>query len=176
MKAGTELVKLRTNVRQFCRVFSLDADLACIRWHPTNKKPHKARISVESIKEVRMGRNTELLRATENTNTDLQDECAFSIIYGTTYECLDLIALTPDDANIWVTGLMALTSSQRSEIQPENNSMATIRERWVASMFAAADKDKKGYISEKSAVRLVCELNPRLTIGRVKQKVKVICV
>jgi hypothetical protein len=50
----------------------LDADLSYIRWTPTNKKPHKARISVESIKEVRMGRNTELLRATENSNADLQ--------------------------------------------------------------------------------------------------------
>lgn len=58
MKNGTELVKLRTNVRQFCRFFTLDADHSYIRWTPTNKKPHKARISVESIKEVRMGRNT----------------------------------------------------------------------------------------------------------------------
>jgi hypothetical protein len=57
-----------------------------------------------------MGRNTELLRATENSNADLQDECAFSIIYGSTYECLDLIALTPDDANIWVVSIELLYS------------------------------------------------------------------
>jgi hypothetical protein len=43
MQNGTEMVKLRTNVRQFRRVFSLDADLSHIRWTPTNKKPHKAR-------------------------------------------------------------------------------------------------------------------------------------
>lgn len=66
---------------------------------------------------------------------------------------------------------MALTSTQRADFQPENG-MATIREQWISSMFIASDKDKKGYISEKSAVRLVCELNPRLTVGRVKQKVK----
>jgi hypothetical protein len=94
MQQGTEMMKLRMNARQFCRIFTLDADLASIRWAPTNKKPHKARISVDSIKEVRMGRNTELLRATENTNTDVSDEFAFSIIYGPNYECLDLIALT----------------------------------------------------------------------------------
>jgi Ca2+-binding EF-hand superfamily protein len=68
---------------------------------------------------------------------------------------------------------MALTSTHKSDIQPVENSMATIRERWIGSMFEAADKDKKGYISEKSAVRLICELNPRLTVNRVKQKVKV---
>ena len=43
MQNGTEMIKLRTNVRQFKRVFSLDADLSHIRWTPTNKKPHKAR-------------------------------------------------------------------------------------------------------------------------------------
>ncbi|CAD5213613.1 unnamed protein product [Bursaphelenchus okinawaensis] len=173
MQQGTEMVKLRTNVRQFCRIFTLDADLSHIRWTPTNKKPHKARIPVDSIKEVRTGRNTELLRATENSNSDLQDECAFSIIYGPQYECLDLIALSPDDANIWVTGLMALTTSQKQENTPHvNQSMATIRERWLGSVFDNSDRDNRGYISEKSTVRLICEINPRLSLGRVKQKVK----
>lgn len=65
MQSGTELVKLRTNVRQFRRIFSLDADMAYIRWTPTNKKPHKARIAIEAIKEVRVGWNSELLRVTE---------------------------------------------------------------------------------------------------------------
>ena len=31
--------------------------------------------------------------------------------------CLDLIALSPDDANIWVTGLMALTSGPKGILQ-----------------------------------------------------------
>ncbi|KAI1731873.1 pleckstrin homology domain-containing protein [Ditylenchus destructor] len=113
MQNGTELIKLRTNVRQFRRLFTLDTDCAYIRWTPTNKKPHKARIAVDSIKEVRVGWNTELLRSTEINGGDVQPhfpDCAFSIIYGDDYEVLDLIALTPDDANVWVVGLMALTS------------------------------------------------------------------
>jgi site-specific recombinase XerC len=171
MQEGTELVKLRTNVRQFRRIFSLDADLSHIRWTPTNKKPHKARIPVDSIREIRVGRNTETLRATENSNNDMQEECAFSVIYGDDYECLDLIALNPDDANIWVTGLMALTSGQRLDNQP-SGSMATLRERWLASVFDEADADKKGFISEKSAVRLIRTINSRLVTNRVKQKVK----
>lgn len=86
MQEGTELVKLRTNVRQFRRIFTLDADLSHIRWTPTNKKPHKARskvvsgrsveaenlVAVDSIREVRVGRNTETLRATENNSADMQ--------------------------------------------------------------------------------------------------------
>lgn len=43
MQQGTEFIKLRANVKQFRRKFTLDADLAHIRWTPTNKKPHKAR-------------------------------------------------------------------------------------------------------------------------------------
>lgn len=31
--------------------------------------------------------------------------------------CLDLIALSPDDANIWVTGLMALTSGPKGILE-----------------------------------------------------------
>ncbi|KAH7731721.1 hypothetical protein AAVH_00619 [Aphelenchoides avenae] len=199
MQEGTELVKLRTNVRQFRRIFTLDADLSHIRWTPTNKKPHKARskvvggrsaeaenlVAVDSIREVRVGRNTETLRATENNSADMQEECAFSVIYGDEYECLDLIALSPEDANIWVTGLMALTSGQHGkqnvslvvvvlasvESQP-SGSMATLRERWLGSVFDDADTDKKGYISEKSAVRLIKSINSRLLTNRVKQKVK----
>uniref|UniRef100_A0A7E4VQ00 Phosphoinositide phospholipase C n=1 Tax=Panagrellus redivivus TaxID=6233 RepID=A0A7E4VQ00_PANRE len=171
MQNGTEMVKLRTNTRQFRRVFSLDADLSHIRWTPTNKKPHKARIAVDTIKEVRVGRNTELLRATtEGTNGETQDEGAFSVIYGDDYMCLDLIALSADDANIWVTGLMALTSGPK-DIQP-SGSMATLRERWLESVFDNADTEKKGYISEKSAARLIRSINPRLLVTRCKQRVK----
>lgn len=40
-----------------------------------------------------------------------QEECAFSIIHGDKYECLDLIAKTPEIAKIWTTGLMSLISN-----------------------------------------------------------------
>lgn len=43
MQNGTEMIKIRTHVRQFKRFFSLDTDCAYIRWQPSNKKPHKAR-------------------------------------------------------------------------------------------------------------------------------------
>lgn len=41
-----------------------------------------------------------------------QEECTFSIIYGDEYDCLDLVADSADDANIWVTGLIALTTNR----------------------------------------------------------------
>ena len=53
------------------------------------------------------------------------------------------------------------------------SSPANLRERWLSNAFKEADQDAKGYISEKTAVRLIRSLNPRLLIGRIKQKVKV---
>uniref|UniRef100_A0A8R1U2N8 PH domain-containing protein n=1 Tax=Onchocerca volvulus TaxID=6282 RepID=A0A8R1U2N8_ONCVO len=111
MQNATEFIKLRTNIRQFRRTFTLDPSLSHIHWTPTSKKPHKAKIAIDSIKEVRIGRNTELHRAAETYANDLQDECAFSIIHGDQYECLDLIADTPETAKIWITGLMSLISN-----------------------------------------------------------------
>ena len=43
------------------------------------------------------------------------DECAFSIIYSDSYDTMDLIANTPDEVNIWVTGLTCLISGKNSE-------------------------------------------------------------
>ncbi|TKR78166.1 hypothetical protein L596_019020 [Steinernema carpocapsae] len=176
MQSGTDMIKLRANIRQFRRLFSLDADLSHIRWTPTNKKPHKARISIDSIREIRVGRNTEVLRATENCIGDMQEECAFSIIYGEDYECLDLIAMTADDANIWVTGLMALTSGHKLSVDcVPSVSMSTIRERWLESLFEDADVDHSGFLSEKASVRLIKATNGRLLQSRVKHKVKEAC-
>ena len=71
-------------------------------------------VFVDQIKEVRTGKNTEVLR-----NKDIAgiypDECAFSIIYGESFDSLDLIANTPDEANIWATGLTCLISGRSNK-------------------------------------------------------------
>ena len=43
MQTGSELIKVRSNSRQYHRIFSLSSDVSEIRWQPTSKKPHKAR-------------------------------------------------------------------------------------------------------------------------------------
>ena len=49
MQAGSELIKVRSNSRQYHRIFSLNADMTEIRWQPTSKKPHKARSKCTQI-------------------------------------------------------------------------------------------------------------------------------
>ncbi|CAJ0580631.1 unnamed protein product, partial [Mesorhabditis spiculigera] len=172
MQNGTEMVKLRGNVRQFRRFFSLDADLSHIRWTPTNKKPHKARISVDEIREIRVGRNTELLRASETALADLQEECAFSIIYGEDFATLDLVATSADHANIWVTGLIALTQARHTDKPSSASNMATLRERWLESLFDEADVDKKGKVDHEDLVQLIIKVCPRMLVGRVRHKIR----
>ncbi|WKY00463.1 hypothetical protein Q1695_014928 [Nippostrongylus brasiliensis] len=171
MQTGSEFVKLRGPTRHFRRFFSLDADLSHIRWTPTNKKPHKARIAIDHIREVRVGKNTEQLRQSDANFSDLQDECLFSVIYGDDYETLDLVASCADDANIWVTGLMALTST-KYDCKPTTIAWATLRERWLGSIFDEEDPDGRGHIDQNTAVQLIRQTNPTLSLSRIKNKVK----
>lgn len=46
---------------------------------------------------------------------DFQEDCAFSIIYSDSYETLNLVAYSPDEANIWVTGLRCLLDSDKGK-------------------------------------------------------------
>ncbi|KAH3894174.1 hypothetical protein DPMN_018331, partial [Dreissena polymorpha] len=110
MQQGSELVKVRSNSRQYHRIFSLNSDMTEVRWQPTSKKPHKARIPVVSIKEVRSGKTTDALKNKEIAGI-FPDECAFSIVFGDNFESMDLIANTPDEAHIWVTGLTCLINT-----------------------------------------------------------------
>nr|CAD7261552.1 unnamed protein product [Timema shepardi] len=67
-------------------------------------------VPIESIKEIRVGKNTEVLR-TREFSSGYTEECAFSILYGEEFESLDLVASTPEETNIWVTGLNALVGA-----------------------------------------------------------------
>ena len=64
-------------------------------------------VPIDQIKEIRTGRNCESLRNREISST-YNEERIFSILYGASYDSLDLIAHSPEEANIWVTGLNAL--------------------------------------------------------------------
>lgn len=43
MQNGSELIKVRSNSRQYHRLFILDPDLNEVRWQPSSKKPQKAK-------------------------------------------------------------------------------------------------------------------------------------
>ncbi|KAI4795331.1 hypothetical protein KUCAC02_031482, partial [Chaenocephalus aceratus] len=69
MQGGCELKKIRPNSRVYCRFFTLDTDLSCLRWEPSKKDSDRARLDVSGIRE----------------NSWLR-EAAFSIIHGDDYQ------------------------------------------------------------------------------------------
>jgi len=68
-------------------------------------------VLISQIKEIRVGRNTDVLRNKE-LEASWQDACIFSVIFGDNFQSLDLIANSADEANIWVTGLTYLTTGR----------------------------------------------------------------
>lgn len=70
-------------------------------------------VSIDTVKEIRCGKNTDVFR--DMDRDDFQEDCAFSIIYSDSFETLNLVAYSPDEANIWVTGLRCLLDSDKGK-------------------------------------------------------------
>ncbi|XP_068201247.1 inactive phospholipase C-like protein 1 isoform X1 [Palaemon carinicauda] len=171
MIEGTSMVKLRANSRQYHRYFRLLEDLSAIRWTPTSKKSSKAQLLIEHIKEIRTGRNCESLR-NRDIPCSYNEERIFSILYGDSYDSLDLIAHTPEEANIWVTGLNALIGAAKSAPDAVNDRQ-TLRETWLQEMFDNASKNSSGgFIDENTCIKLIKRLDSQVTVMRVRQKLQ----
>ncbi|PWA15316.1 hypothetical protein CCH79_00008441 [Gambusia affinis] len=176
MVEGSELKKIRPNSRVYQRYYLLDTGLQALFWEPSKKESEKARIFLDSIREVRTGRNTETFR-TSGVYEQISEDCAFSIIYGEMYESLDLVANSAEVANIWVTGLRYLMQYGRHALDILANSQHSLRLRWLEQLFSsAADQNKQEVIEEaiplQSAVKLVQSVNPGVSSGKVEHRFK----
>jgi hypothetical protein len=67
MMKGCSLLKVRASSRQYRRYFTLNEDLQSIRWVPSSKKSNKAKLPISQIREVRLGKTTDILRDKEIT-------------------------------------------------------------------------------------------------------------
>ncbi len=63
MMEGCEMKKVRSNSRMYNRYFLLDPDMRWLRWEPSKKDSEKAKLEIKSIKEVRLGKKTPVLRS-----------------------------------------------------------------------------------------------------------------
>ncbi|MCI4378235.1 hypothetical protein PGIGA_G00213530 [Pangasianodon gigas] len=179
MQGGCELKKVRPNSRIYCRFYTLDPEQACLRWEPSKKDTDRARLDISSIREVRTGRSTETFL--HNGPSDhLAEEAAFSIIHGDEYQSLDLVALSPDVANIWVTGLRYLVSHPGALAGGgggdggvgERSVGSKLRRDWLAAEFALGDEDGHGIVSEDIAVATICRLCPGIKEAKVRLRFK----
>ena len=58
------------------------------------------------IYEVRAGKSSAIFN---EYGCDFRDDCCFSIVLGSSFDSIDLVAHTPEDAKIWITGIRLLT-------------------------------------------------------------------
>ncbi|KAM8857062.1 inactive phospholipase C-like protein 1 [Synchiropus picturatus] len=186
MQGGCELKKVRPNSRVYCRFYMLEPDLSCLRWEPSKKDGDRARLDVSSIREVRTGKSTETFIHNGPLSEQLAEEAAFSIIHGDDYQSLDLVALSADVANIWVTGLRYLLAHPSviggagigggqglGESPAVDGSLGSkMRTEWLASEFAKVDEDGYGIVSEDMAVATICKLCPGIKEAKVRLRFK----
>ncbi|XP_070995103.1 inactive phospholipase C-like protein 2 isoform X2 [Oncorhynchus clarkii lewisi] len=177
MMEGTEFRKVRSNSRVYQRYYLLESGLQALRWEPSKKESDKACIAVPSIREVRTGRNTETFR-TNGVYDQISEDCAFSIIYGETYEALDLVANSAEVANVWVTGLRYLILYGKHAIDMMASSEDSLRLAWLAETFSSmvvSDGQGGGEevgISLRSAVSLIRSVNPGVRSEKVEHRFK----
>ncbi|XP_076011684.1 inactive phospholipase C-like protein 1 [Genypterus blacodes] len=188
MQGGCELKKVRPNSRVYCRFFTLDPDLTSLRWEPSKKDVERARLEVATIREVRTGKSTETFLHNGPLSDHLAEEAAFSILHGDDYQSLDLVALSADVANIWVTGLRYLLAhpsaiggpggggagglSEGGCLSVEGSLGNKLRHEWLTAEFAQVDEDGNGIVSEDVAVSTICKLYPGIKEARVRQRFK----
>lgn len=176
MVEGSELKKIRPNSRVYQRYYLLDAGLQALCWEPSKKESDKARISLDSIREVRTGRNTETFR-TSGVYEQISEDCAFSIIYGEIYESLDLVANSAEVANIWVTGLRYLMQYGKHALDMLASSQDSLRLGWLEHLFSSViDLDGQENVEEgirlQSAVKLIQSVNPGVSGGKLEHRFK----
>ncbi|KAL7884307.1 hypothetical protein AOLI_G00070770, partial [Acnodon oligacanthus] len=112
MQTGTQMVKLRGGSKGLVRYFYLDEHKSCIRWRPSRKN-ERAKISIDSIREVCEGKQSEIFQRYADGSFD--PNCCFSIYYGEHMESLDLVSGTGEEARTWITGLKYLMAGISDE-------------------------------------------------------------
>uniref|UniRef100_A0A3P9NJ02 Phosphoinositide phospholipase C n=1 Tax=Poecilia reticulata TaxID=8081 RepID=A0A3P9NJ02_POERE len=164
MQIGTQMVKLRGGSKGLVRFFYLDEHKSCIRWRPSRKN-EKAKISIDSIREVCEGKQSEIFQRYADGSFD--PNCCFSLYYGEHMESLDLVSGTGEEARTWITGLKYLMAGISDE-----DSLAKSFVTWLKQTFTEADKNGDGSLSINEVLQLLHKLNVNLPRQKVKQMFK----
>ncbi|XP_063747166.1 1-phosphatidylinositol 4,5-bisphosphate phosphodiesterase eta-2a isoform X2 [Eleginops maclovinus] len=167
MQMGTQMVKLRGGSKGLVRFFYLDEHKSCIRWRPSRKN-EKAKISIDSVREVCEGKRSEIFQRYSEGSFD--PNCCFSLYYGEHMESLDLVSGTGEEARTWITGLKYLMAGISDEDSLAKRQRT--RDQWLKQTFTEADKNGDGSLSISEVLQLLHKLNVNLPRQKVKQMFK----
>ncbi|KAE8293053.1 1-phosphatidylinositol 4,5-bisphosphate phosphodiesterase eta-2 [Larimichthys crocea] len=171
MQMGTQMVKLRGGSKGLVRFFYLDEHKSCIRWRPSRKN-EKAKISIDSIREVCEGKQSEIFQRYAEGSFD--PNCCFSLYYGEHMESLDLVSGTGEEARTWITGLKYLMAgiSDEDSLAKRQRTRDQYPSVWLKQTFTEADKNGDGSLSISEVLQLLHKLNVNLPRQKVKQMFK----
>uniref|UniRef100_A0A3Q3XJF0 Phosphoinositide phospholipase C n=1 Tax=Mola mola TaxID=94237 RepID=A0A3Q3XJF0_MOLML len=167
MQMGTQMVKLRGGSKGLVRFFYLDEHKSCIRWRPSRKN-EKAKISIDSIREVCEGNQSEIFQRYAEGSFD--PNCCFSLYYGEHMESLDLVSGTGEEARTWITGLKYLMAGISDEDSLAKRQRT--RDQYPSQTFTEADKNGDGSLSISEVLQLLHKLNVNLPRQKIKQMFK----
>eukprot|EP00062_Callorhinchus_milii_P016579 gi/632968142/ref/XP_007900365.1/ PREDICTED: 1-phosphatidylinositol 4,5-bisphosphate phosphodiesterase eta-2 [Callorhinchus milii] len=167
MQSGTQMVKLRGSSKGLLRFYYLDEHKSCIRWRPSRKN-EKAKISIDAIREVCEGKQSEIFQRYSDGSFD--PNCCFSIYYGDHMESLDLISSRGEESRTWITGLKYLMAGISDEDSLSKRQRT--RDQWLKQTFTEADKNGDGSLSISEVLQLMHKLNVNLPRQKVKQMFK----
>uniref|UniRef100_A0A8C6SSP2 Phosphoinositide phospholipase C n=1 Tax=Neogobius melanostomus TaxID=47308 RepID=A0A8C6SSP2_9GOBI len=186
MQTGTQMTKLKGKKKRLVRFFYLDEHRSCIRWRPS-RKHDKAKITIDSIHEVREGKKSEMFRRYIDNRFD--PNCCFSIYYGARVKSLDLVTTNAEAARTWIHGLKYLMAGisdedclarrQRTRDQYPFYPWVSINFifviepslllKWLQQTFSEADKNGDGTLSIGEVHQLLHKLNVNLPRQKVKE-------
>nr|XP_061795236.1 1-phosphatidylinositol 4,5-bisphosphate phosphodiesterase eta-2-like isoform X1 [Nerophis lumbriciformis] len=164
MQTGTQMSKLKGKKKGFTRFYFLDEHRSCIRWRPS-RKHNKAKITIDSIHEVREGKKSEVFRRYADNRFD--PNCCFSIYYGERVKSLDLVSTNADEARTWISGLKYLMAGISDEDSLARRQRT--RDQWLQQTFSEADKNGNGTLSIGEVHQLLHKLNVNLPRQKVRQ-------
>ncbi|XP_061640028.1 1-phosphatidylinositol 4,5-bisphosphate phosphodiesterase eta-2 [Phyllopteryx taeniolatus] len=164
MQTGTQMTKLKGKKKGLMRVYYLDEHRSCIRWRPS-RKHDKAKITIDSIHEVREGKKSEVFRKYADNRFD--PNCCFSIYYGERVKSLDLVSTNGEEARTWITGLKYLMAGISDEDSLARRQRT--RDQWLQQTFSEADKNGDGTLSIGEVHQLLHKLNVNLPKQKVRE-------
>ncbi|KAI9532741.1 hypothetical protein NQZ68_029307 [Dissostichus eleginoides] len=179
MQMGNQMVKLRGGSKGLVRFFYLDEHKSCIRWRPSRKN-EKAKISVDSVREVCEGKQSEIFQRYSEGSFD--PNCCFSLYYGEHMESLDLVSGTGEEARTWITGLKYLMAgisdedslAKRQRTRDQYPSAIQKGRGGGGQTFTEADKNGDSSLSIGEVMQLLHKLNVNLPRQKVKQMFKML--
>ncbi|XP_040842343.1 1-phosphatidylinositol 4,5-bisphosphate phosphodiesterase delta-4 isoform X2 [Ochotona curzoniae] len=150
MQEGMTMRKVRSKSWKKLRHFKLQNDGMTV-WHTRqyggNAKPS---FSISDVETVRKGHDSELLRSLAE---DYPLEQGFTIVFRGRRSNLDVVAGSPEEAQVWIQGLQLLVDIITSMDQQER------LDQWLNDWFQRGDRNQDGRMTFQEVQRLLHLMN-----------------